>query len=191
MSVFETSDEALLPLATMALEGERVEYVVWRPPGIGWLGSRSEMPFIDTGVRAVILVRSDDAARARDVLADLKQASREQALGFGAAFAPDVAPQVDSEDAPEVLEPEVVRMFELRDPRNGTSLGQITDLQARFLVDELEGEDSVQARYFIDPSTIEMLETAGADRELVETLRRALGSQDSVEIQFSLRGLTA
>ena len=192
MPVFETSDQALLPLATLALEGERVAYVVRRPPSLApAMTSRSDMPFIDAGVVARILVRPEDVSRARDLLADLQQASREQALGFAGSLAPAVASDADGEDAPEVLEPEVVRMIELRDPRSVLSLGQITSIEARFLVDALEGEDSVQARYFIEASTIEMLEAAGADRELVETLRRALGSQEGVEIQFSLRDVTA
>ena len=190
MPVFETSNEALLPLATLALDGERVEYVVRRPPGIAPAATfRSDMPFIDTGVTAVILVRSEDAALARDVLAGLDQAPGAEPV-IGAAPAADDASRADSDEEFRVLEPEIVRQIELRDPRTGLWLGQITNIQARFLVDELEGEDSTEARYFIDAATMDMLRTAGADPSLLDALRRLLGSQDGVEIQFSLRDLT-
>ena len=122
------------------------------------------MPFVDAGVVAEILVRQDDAARARDVLADLAQAP----------FPPPP--------------PEAVASLDVRDIGTGMTVGQVTEAQARFLVDQLEEEDAAEARYFIDAGTIEMLEREGAEPALLETLRRVLGSQDGVEIHVALPG---
>ncbi len=162
VSVFRTSDHALLPLATMALDGEHIAHVVRRPAEIGIAAVlRSDMPFVDAGVVAEILVRGEDAARARDVLADLAQAP----------FPPPA--------------PEAVAALHVRDIGTGMTVGQVTETQARFLVDQLEEEDAAEARYFIDARTIEMLEREGAEPALVETLRRALGPQDGVEIHIA------
>ncbi len=72
VSVFRTSNHALLPLATMALDGERIAYMVRQPREIGPAAVfRSDMPFIDTGIAVEVFVGAEDAAKARELLADL------------------------------------------------------------------------------------------------------------------------
>jgi hypothetical protein len=164
--VFRTSNQALLPLATMALDGERIEYMVRQPREIGPAAVfRSDMPFIDAGIAAEVLVREEDAAKARDLLADLS----------GAPFPPPA--------------PEPSTSIDVRDLKTGMTVGQVTPAQAQFLVDQLEEEDAAETRYFIDALTIEMLEREGAEPALIETLRRALGSQNGVEIHVPYPGI--
>jgi hypothetical protein len=75
-SVFDIRDGAIVPLATMALESAGIEYAIRAAnviiPGVT---RGSEHTGYDKLVPGQILVRADDAARARDLLADLEKAS--------------------------------------------------------------------------------------------------------------------
>ena len=83
-----------------------------------------------------------------------------------------------------------IRLFILTDePGSRRLIGQLTEAQLRFLVDELEegeprrgggggGEGRTGARapwraYYLDDGTLEVLEEAGADPELMQLLRQA------------------
>ena len=72
VQVFRTDDPALLPLATMALEGEGIEYHV-RHAGTedSFEWQMSQTP-TTRPVVVEIVVASDVAARARDLLVDLE-----------------------------------------------------------------------------------------------------------------------
>jgi UDP-2,3-diacylglucosamine pyrophosphatase LpxH len=76
-------------------------------------------------------------------------------------------------------------MIELQDAERGTRLGTITDRQLKFLVDALEEESMKDQDYYISGDTIEMLESDGADAELVGLLRRALGGREGMDIRWS------
>ena len=163
--VFHTSDQALLPLATLALDREGIEYAVERPPGMGVAATlQTDTPFVNAGVSSSVLVRPEDERRARDLLADLESPRFPPP--------PPLGPSLD--------------VIELA---SGLTVGQVTERQAQFLIDQLEEEDATRARYYIDAATIELLEGAGAEAELMATLRRVLGSQEGVEIHVSDRGL--
>src|SRR5438132_1016593 len=71
--VFRTADLALLPLAKLALEGERIEYLV-RGPGTGeeWMHA-TRSTATASGGWVELVVNGADAARARELLADLEQ----------------------------------------------------------------------------------------------------------------------
>ena len=47
-------------------------------------------------------------------------------------------------------------------------LGAISDADVKVLIDELEEEDIVDTDYFIDNSTVSILEAAGASKVLVD-----------------------
>jgi processive 1,2-diacylglycerol beta-glucosyltransferase len=51
----------------------------------------------------------------------------------------------------------------------------------------LEETDSTDTDYYIDEATIAMMAEQDAPVSLVEFLRRALGSRDGLEIQWSRR----
>ena len=76
-------------------------------------------------------------------------------------------------------------MVELHDAERGTRLGTITEQQLKFLADALEEESMRDNDYYISADTIEMLETDGADADLIGLLRRALGSREGVELRWS------
>jgi hypothetical protein len=76
-------------------------------------------------------------------------------------------------------------MVELRDAERDTQLGTITEHQLKFLIDVLEEESSSDNDYYISADTIAMLETDGADADLIGLLRRALGEREGIDIRWS------
>jgi processive 1,2-diacylglycerol beta-glucosyltransferase len=76
-------------------------------------------------------------------------------------------------------------MVELRDAERDRQLGTITEQQLKFLIDELEEESTSDNDYYISADTIKMLETDGADADLIGLLRRALGNREGVDIRWS------
>jgi hypothetical protein len=73
----------------------------------------------------------------------------------------------------------------LRNKDTGSDLGSITEEQFEFLVNQLEEESDEDTDYYISTLTIDMLEEGGADADLVRLLRKAVGSADGVEVQWS------
>jgi processive 1,2-diacylglycerol beta-glucosyltransferase len=76
-------------------------------------------------------------------------------------------------------------MIELRDKGTGVSLGNISQAQLQFLIDQLEEEDIEDQDYYINPATLDMFERAGADPELLEMLRQGLGDREDMDIVWS------
>ncbi len=76
-------------------------------------------------------------------------------------------------------------MIELRDKDTGVALGTINDEQLDFLAELLEEESSEDHDYYINHDTLEMLEKSGADPDLLELLRGALGTREDMEIEWS------
>jgi len=74
-SVFDITDGAVVPLATMALDDAGIEYTIRAQnvliPGVI---NGSQHTSYDKLVPGEILVRAEDAARARELLVDLQQA---------------------------------------------------------------------------------------------------------------------
>lgn len=75
-------------------------------------------------------------------------------------------------------------MIQLHDKQSGDVLGEINEVQLQFLIDELVEEDDKDKDYYIDGPTLEMLESAGADTELLGVLRSALGDRSGMEIEW-------
>jgi processive 1,2-diacylglycerol beta-glucosyltransferase len=78
-------------------------------------------------------------------------------------------------------------MIELHDTERGTRLGTISDEQLQFLVDALEEESLEDKDYYISADTIDMLEEDGADRQLLQLLRGALGGREGMDVRWSRR----
>jgi hypothetical protein len=66
----------------------------------------------------------------------------------------------------------------------GDTLGQITDTQLRFLVDQLEEEDLDDKDYYLNRDTLDLLRERGADPELMAMLEKALDGRDDVDIAW-------
>ena len=75
-------------------------------------------------------------------------------------------------------------MIQLYDAAQGTLIGDITEEELQFLIDQLEEESAEDRDYYISPPTIDMLEENGADRKLVDMLRRALGKRDGFDARW-------
>ena len=151
--VFKTDDPGVLPLATLALEGEGIDHVVHNEGKVDSLDwAMSQPPTIRPRV-VEILVTADDAARARDLLADLEQA----------ATAP-----ITTADPPSIT---------LENAETGATVGAITESQLQELTSRLE-EDAPQ-QYRITRDAVAELDHAGADTALVALLRQAVGADGS------------
>lgn len=76
-------------------------------------------------------------------------------------------------------------MVQLYDKQTGAEVGVLTDDQFQFLVDHLEEESSDDDDYYVNRSTVDLLESAGADPELVQVLRAALGDRDEMDLRWT------
>jgi hypothetical protein len=63
-------------------------------------------------------------------------------------------------------------------------IGQITDKQLAFLVEQLEEEHDEDQDYYIDRETLELLSDNGCDPELLALLEKALGRDDEMDIAW-------
>ena len=66
----------------------------------------------------------------------------------------------------------------------GADIGNISDAQLKFLVDQLEEEHDDDKDYFIDRDTLELLSDNDIDEELYELLEKAMGDDDSMDIAW-------
>ncbi|MFP5286785.1 MAG: galactosyldiacylglycerol synthase [Thermoanaerobaculia bacterium] len=76
-------------------------------------------------------------------------------------------------------------MVQLFDKQTGAGVGTLTDDQFQFLVDHLEEESSDDDDYYLNRSTVDVLESAGADPQLVQVLRRALGDREDMDLRWT------
>ena len=70
----------------------------------------------------------------------------------------------------------------------GDAIGQISDEQLKFLVEQLEEEHDDDTDYYIDRDTLELLSDNGADPELIAMLEKAIGDDDSMRITWEDQG---
>jgi hypothetical protein len=76
-------------------------------------------------------------------------------------------------------------MIEIKDKGTGARIGSITEEQLQFLIDQLEEESAEDTDYYLNTTTLDMLEANGIDPPLLEMLRGALGDRDEMEIEWS------
>jgi hypothetical protein len=72
----------------------------------------------------------------------------------------------------------------LIDNETDRMVAEITNEQLRFLIDNLEEETATDTAYYLQESTVKMLEQKGADRELIRALLKAIGKKDGIEIRW-------
>lgn len=75
-------------------------------------------------------------------------------------------------------------MFNLYNAQNGERIGEISEEQITFLRSQLEEEDSSDQDYYINPITIDLLESKGGSGDLIALLRRALGDKEDMDIRW-------
>ena len=76
-------------------------------------------------------------------------------------------------------------MIEIRDKSTNVPIGEISETQLQFLVDQLEEEDLEDHDYPITSLLLQTFEAEGADPELVALLKEALGTQETIEIVWT------
>ena len=78
-----------------------------------------------------------------------------------------------------------ISMIQLRDKETGEALGEITEEQLQFLIDQLEEESETDTDYYLNRATLDLLKEKGADAALLELLDEALGDREDMEIEWS------
>jgi hypothetical protein len=68
--------------------------------------------------------------------------------------------------------------------KSKTALGQLTEEQLQFLIDNLEEEWEGDQDYYLDLNTLDFLEARGADAGLLALLRQALGEKDEGTVRW-------
>ena len=76
-------------------------------------------------------------------------------------------------------------MITLTEKGTAKLLGQISEEQLQYLIDNLEEERLEDQDYAITPLTLEYLEGLGADAALISMLRDALAGREVIEIVWS------
>ena len=76
-------------------------------------------------------------------------------------------------------------MISIFEKNTNKPLGQITEAQLQYLIDNLEEEWSDDQDYAVTPLLLEYFEGLGADPELTSLLRNALAGRDEIEIVWS------
>ena len=76
-------------------------------------------------------------------------------------------------------------MINLTEKGTNKPLGQISEEQLQYLIDNLEEEWSEDQDYAVTPLLLEYFEGLGADAALISALREALGGREEIEIVWS------
>jgi hypothetical protein len=66
----------------------------------------------------------------------------------------------------------------------GDLIGEITDTQLQFLIDNLEEEAEDDVDYYINIPTIESFQELGAEAGLIDVLKKGLGNNEDMEIRY-------
>lgn len=75
-------------------------------------------------------------------------------------------------------------MIQFRDKDTGAVLGEMTEDQLQFLIDNLEEESSEDTDYYLNRTMLEMLSEKNPDPELMALLTAALGDREDMEIEW-------
>lgn len=75
-------------------------------------------------------------------------------------------------------------MTKLFDKETGHLVGEITDDQFQFLMENLEEESSEDDDYYFNDVTIDMLKEKGADEKLIALLEKAVSKKGEAELRW-------
>ena len=76
-------------------------------------------------------------------------------------------------------------MIKLTDKDTGAPIGNITEEQLQFLIDQLVEETATDQDYYLNRDQLAVFEEQGADAELVSLLKAAMGDRADMEIVWS------
>ncbi len=77
-----------------------------------------------------------------------------------------------------------VRMIKLYDLSTNALIGEVTEAQFQFLLDNLEEESPDDQDYYLNQATLDMLEGAGGDPDLMAILRQGMGNREDMDIRW-------
>lgn len=167
VSVFKTGDPGLLPLAQIALESAGIEYQersAGKVDNLQW--TLSQKPTTRPVVME-ILVASDVAAQARDLLADLSQSDA-----------------ISSSDPGLLTDSAETQGIRLRLADTGAPLATLTEEQLQTLGSHLE--EAGPQKFLVDSDAIGRLRHSDVDRRVVDALAQALGDHTAMTIEWSV-----
>ena len=76
-------------------------------------------------------------------------------------------------------------MINLSEKDTDRPVGQITEEQLQFLIDNMEEEWAEDQDYTVTPLLLEYLEGLGGDEQLISILRDALAGREEIDIVWS------
>ena len=76
-------------------------------------------------------------------------------------------------------------MIILRDKDTNLRIGAISEEQLQFLIDQLEEESMDDRDYYINLETLDMFEKNGIDEDLLDLLKKSMGSRQEMELEWS------
>jgi hypothetical protein len=77
-------------------------------------------------------------------------------------------------------------MVRLYDNDNDQEIGQITEAQLDFLQEQLIEETLDSTTFALAPATVDSLAMNGGDADMIDLLRKAIGSRTSMELRIDL-----
>jgi processive 1,2-diacylglycerol beta-glucosyltransferase len=176
VAVLRTAEPGLLPLAKLTLDQAGIPYVVSERGGtIMQLGYAPDSPANAPPVAFEILVNEEDAAQARELVADLE-------AGVSAPAETSAPPAPAKTDLASPAEPAV----SLTDLDGNRPIGRITDAQLEAMLTHLEKESADDREFYVTNATIDMLSDAGLDAAVVAMLRAALGTRDGMDMRWDV-----
>ncbi|HEY7270246.1 MAG TPA: galactosyldiacylglycerol synthase [Dehalococcoidia bacterium] len=75
--------------------------------------------------------------------------------------------------------------IKLYNDQTGEELGEVSDDDVQFLIDQLEEEDAADTSYYINQDTITMLRADGASQELLVLLEKAVAGSGDADVRWS------
>jgi processive 1,2-diacylglycerol beta-glucosyltransferase len=67
---------------------------------------------------------------------------------------------------------------------SGETIGEISQDQLQFLIDQLEEEDTTDQDYYVNRDTLDMFREAGCDEALLDLLTKAMGEAEDIDIAW-------
>lgn len=75
-------------------------------------------------------------------------------------------------------------MVSLTNKDSGAVIGDITEEQLQFLIDQLEEESVEDQTYWLNRTMLDVFRERGADPDLLSLLETAMGNRDDIEIEW-------
>jgi hypothetical protein len=180
VSVLDTADRNLLSIVKVTLDGLGIDCTI-DDRGISehLFGQRSLPVVGETEMPFSVLVRAEDAARARQAVADLGEPSTTPVETMPSDAETGGWPPAGFDTGPLAID--------LSDVQTGQPLGSITEEQFQKLSRHLERESSEDDDYYVDAATLTLLADGGVDETVVRTLRAALGGRTGMDVRWRRR----